>query len=271
MATTLTPEDIQTIAKQVYQMIITGQANSISYTQSVEAPTDPEEQQLWVVPAIKNPDDKQSRVAGNMGLRNILEAFGNEALEQNTIAVQNIEAMSVLKTNAENAAEAAEADRKKAEAYAIGKMDGVPVDDTDPAYHNNASYYAALTSDDRSHVDGVKQHVDTVKSEIDQTKQSIDSTALEVSSDKDAASASASQAAQSETGAETARSDAATLKSQMEALLQQASQVVQKQVVAPITIEGVLMGQSVEISGGQPYLVISEIETVEDDTGGETA
>lgn len=67
------------------------------------------------------------------------------------------------------------------------------------------------------------------------------------------------------------KADMQTLKSQMEALLQQASQVVQKQVVAPITIEGVLMGQSVEISGGQPYLVISEIETVEDDTGGETA
>ena len=153
MATTLTPEDIQTIAKQVYQMIITGQANSISYTKSVEAPTDPDEQQLWVVPAIKNPDDKQSRVAGNMGLRNILEAFGNEAMTQNTIATQNIATMTNLKETAEK--------------YATGKIDGQPIESDDPAYQNNAAYFAQQIADDKTHVDTVKEQIDAIKTAID--------------------------------------------------------------------------------------------------------
>lgn len=160
MATTLTPEDIQTIAKQVYQMIITGQANSISYTKSVEAPTDPDEQQLWVVPAIKNPDDKQSRVAGNMGLRNILEAFGNEAMTQNTIATQNIATMTNLKETAEK--------------YATGKIDGQPIESDDPAYQNNAAYFAQQTADDKTHVDTVKEQIDAIKTAIDGQQKELE-------------------------------------------------------------------------------------------------
>ena len=40
------------------------------------------------------------------------------------------------------AAAGVEANANKAEAYAVGTIDGTPVPSTDPAYHNNAKYYA---------------------------------------------------------------------------------------------------------------------------------
>ena len=40
------------------------------------------------------------------------------------------------------AATSAEADEEDASAYAVGERGGVPVGPTDPAYHNNAKYYA---------------------------------------------------------------------------------------------------------------------------------
>lgn len=41
---------------------------------------------------------------------------------------------------------AAEASAEDAEAYAVGKRDGADVGSTDPAYHNNAKYYAAQSA-----------------------------------------------------------------------------------------------------------------------------
>lgn len=45
--------------------------------------------------------------------------------------------------NAQASATAAANSKKDAEAYAVGKRDGTDVVSGDPAYHNNASYYAA--------------------------------------------------------------------------------------------------------------------------------
>ena len=50
------------------------------------------------------------------------------------------------KTDAENAADAAEDSSEDAEAWAVGERGGVPVPSTDPAYENNSKYWAQHTS-----------------------------------------------------------------------------------------------------------------------------
>lgn len=55
----------------------------------------------------------------------------------------------------------------KAEAWAVGTENGVPVDNTNPAYHNNSKYYSGLTSADAASTatDASNANTDALKSE----------------------------------------------------------------------------------------------------------
>ena len=53
---------------------------------------------------------------------------------------------TAAKTAAQNAANAADDSAEDAEAWAVGERDGVPVPSTDPAYENNAKYWATHSS-----------------------------------------------------------------------------------------------------------------------------
>lgn len=56
--------------------------------------------------------------------------------------LSNAQQLKQYRDDAVAAATSADADEKDASAYAIGERGGVPVGPTDPAYHNNAKYYA---------------------------------------------------------------------------------------------------------------------------------
>lgn len=59
-------------------------------------------------------------------------------------AVLNLSVAESYIARAETAATSAESGSRDSEAWAVGKRDGVDVPSTDPAYHNNAKYYAML-------------------------------------------------------------------------------------------------------------------------------
>lgn len=160
MATTITQDDIQAIAQQVYEMILDGQAKSMSYVTTISVPTTEAEQERYSIPAIRDASNPNSRIAGNVNLRQALEAFGNEAMTQNSIATQNIATMTNLKETAEK--------------YATGKIDGQPIESDDPAYNNNAAYFAQQTADDKTHVDTVKEQIDAIKTAIDGQQNELD-------------------------------------------------------------------------------------------------
>lgn len=56
--------------------------------------------------------------------------------------LSNAQQLKQYRDDAVAAATSAESDEEDAEAYAIGERGGVPVTSGDPAYHNNAKYYA---------------------------------------------------------------------------------------------------------------------------------
>lgn len=64
--------------------------------------------------------------------------------------------------NAAASATAANGSAEDAEAFADGQRDGVDVGSTDPAYHNNAKYYAELAEDfaDSIDPDKIESHID---------------------------------------------------------------------------------------------------------------
>lgn len=66
----------------------------------------------------------------------LIEAAGNITTEANRA--------ETARTGAETAQAAAEAAKTSAEAYAVGERNGNPVEEGDPAYHNNAKYWAEL-------------------------------------------------------------------------------------------------------------------------------
>ncbi len=74
-------------------------------------------------------------------------AAKNAAVDAKTDAQAAAGAASGSATSAGNSAAAALASAKDSEAYAIGKRAGADVPPTDPAYHNNAEYYAAQAAE----------------------------------------------------------------------------------------------------------------------------
>ena len=62
--------------------------------------------------------------------------------------LSNAQQLQQYRDDAVAAATSAESDEEDAEAYAVGTRGGVPVDPSDPAYHNNAKYYSELTNPD---------------------------------------------------------------------------------------------------------------------------
>ena len=51
------------------------------------------------------------------------------------------------------------ASESNAEAWAVGERKGVPVNETDQTYHNNAKYYAGKTAEDRAATSQAEQAV----------------------------------------------------------------------------------------------------------------
>lgn len=101
-------------------------------------------------------------------------------IDRNPIQVGDIESHSIypeLEVMIEKAEEAAETASEAvikavgAEAWAVGTIDGVPVPDYDPRYHNNSKWYAEQAGVKSEHVDSVSnefdKRVETAKGEID--------------------------------------------------------------------------------------------------------
>lgn len=62
--------------------------------------------------------------------------------------LSNAEQIEEYRDEAQAAAESADADQLKAEGFAVGEQNGVPVGSTSPYYHNNARYYSQQTNPD---------------------------------------------------------------------------------------------------------------------------
>lgn len=234
MATTLTTEDIQAIAVEVYGLIISGQGNSIDYDASghMDPPQTDEERARYFLGVIQDLDG-ENETAGNMSLQDLLASFGAECVELNEESAEKLEDLSEINENVNTKAESIEdwktaAETAKSEAV---KAKGKAEEARDAALESQAAAEAS--------------------------KAAAVSSAASAGNDSSAAAQSLSQMQQ--------------LKAQMDTNLALMQGIVQKQVVAPITIEGKLMGWSIATRGGEVWFELSEIETTDTSTDeGET-
>ena len=83
MALTLTQDDINAISQNLYELILTGQSNSVEYGQpdnGMEPPTTEEERNKYYLGVIK--DDGDTKESGNMNIEDLLTSFGADAKTQ---------------------------------------------------------------------------------------------------------------------------------------------------------------------------------------------
>ena len=107
----------------------------------------------WVndtTPAL-NEDNLNSMSKGIDDIDNRVLSLGSAVLEvipDLEEMLSHAEQLEEYRDEAQAAAESADADQLKAEGFAVGEQNGVPVGSTSPYYHNNAKFYSEQTNPD---------------------------------------------------------------------------------------------------------------------------
>ena len=134
------------------------------------------------------------------------EAKAEAAAESEASAGAYAQSASNSETEAQGYAASAESDASDAEAYGAGTRGGTPVGSSDPAYHNNAAYYA----DRASSADAAASSAESSASAASTSANQASASAASAETSKDTASAAAAAAALSEQNAAASASAASS-------------------------------------------------------------
>ena len=131
-------EDYKTAAVQLCQAFFWGQVGGLAQTKEA---------------CEGFATDASDSATAAAGYRDTAEDYKDSALASSNAAADSADDASnyasdalLSKTAAETAAGTAGSNKVDAEAWAVGTRNGVPVDSLDPAYHNNAKYYADIST-----------------------------------------------------------------------------------------------------------------------------
>jgi hypothetical protein len=191
-----------------------------------DTPYDTEEKWIQhIVDSSQNASDAEAYAAGERGgtpvasddpaynnnakyYSNQTNAYKTQAETAKTAAEIAQTAAETARTAAETAQAVAEEFKKDAEAWAVGQIDSVDVQSSDPRYQNNAKYYSeqssSFASDAGSYSEDARAHADNAQT----SENDAAASALTASTKADEAAASASSANESkETAAQWATGD----------------------------------------------------------------
>lgn len=238
---TLTPEQIEAIAEETYNKILEGSANSIVYDKVISAPTTDAERARWSIPAIRDATAPASRQAGNINLQAAIEGFGAQAVAEIDAAVDEGKGeLNTLKTTLSGQLK----EEKDAALSSIGTKQAAAesaLEDKETALEGTLDTYA----------EGLKPELQAYVDEAEGQAQLATQKANEAGGKADDAEAS--------------KDEAALLLTQIQALKAQIEALSQSKVVAPAMVEGAEMGITLTTYGGNPYLALSQIETVDEE------
>lgn len=106
MAQTLSPEDVKAIAEEVLVLI---QESALNYEKTIDAPTTETERARYSVPVIKDASDTEKRVANNVNLNDMVNAWAADIIQLNSQAAEDLQALGTLEDNVTSLASQVEA------------------------------------------------------------------------------------------------------------------------------------------------------------------
>ena len=98
----------------------------------------------------------------------------------------------------------------RAEAWAVGTIGGEPVDDDDPAYDNNAKYYAEMAEDAQEGAETAQGAAETAQGKAEDAQEAAEAAQTAAEAAQTAAETAQGKAEDAQDAAESAASDAAT-------------------------------------------------------------
>ena len=98
----------------------------------------------------------------------------------------------------------------RAEAWAVGTIGGEPVDDDDPAYDNNAKYYAEMAEDAQEGAETAQGAAETAQGKAEDAQEAAEAAQTAAETAQTAAETAQGKAEDAQDAAESAASDAAT-------------------------------------------------------------
>ena len=171
MALTLSPEDIDAIIDGLFDKITEAQVAGLNYQTKIESPTTEAERQRYSVPVIKDAEDVAKRVASNVNLNDMANAWAADIIQLNSQAAEDLQTLGSLEDNVEALASQVSSDASEAagskEVAEAARDAALESEQNAEASKNAAASSATSAASSKSAADAAEDNVSTMKGQIE--------------------------------------------------------------------------------------------------------
>lgn len=171
MALTLSQEDIDAIIDGLFDKITKAQVAGLNYQTKIESPTTEAERQRYSVPVIKDADDEANRVASNVNLNDMANAWAANIIQLNTQAAEDLQTLGTLENNVEALASQVSSDASAAAGSKTvaesAKAAAQQAEQDAEASKNAAATSATSAASSKSAAEAAESNVSTMKGQIE--------------------------------------------------------------------------------------------------------
>lgn len=168
MAQTLSPEDVKAIAEEVLVLI---QESALNYETTIDAPTTATERARYSVPVVKDASDTEKRVANNINLSDMANAWAADIIQLNSQAAEDLQTLGTLEDNVEALASQVSSDASEAagskEAAESAKDAAQQAEQNAEASKNAAASSATSAASSKSAAEAAESNVSTMKGQTE--------------------------------------------------------------------------------------------------------
>lgn len=168
MALTLSPEDIRAVAEEVLVLI---QESALNYETTIDAPTTETERARYSVPVVKDAADTEKRVANNVNLNDMVNAWAADIIQLNSQAAEDLQTLGTLEDNVETLASQVSSDASEAagskEAAEAAKDAAQQAEQDAEASKTAAASSATSAASSKSAAEAAEGNVSTMKGQIE--------------------------------------------------------------------------------------------------------
>lgn len=180
MAQTLSPEDVKAIAEEVLVLI---QESALNYETTIDAPTTATERARYSVPVVKDASDTEKRVANNVNLNNMVNAWAADIIQLNSQAAEDLQTLGTLEDNVKALASQVSSDASKAagskeaaesarDAAQQAEQDAEASKTAAASSANSAASSKSAAKTAEGNVEVMKGQIETLKAQIEDSAQS---------------------------------------------------------------------------------------------------
>ena len=171
MAISLTQDDINAIIDGLFDKIMAAQIAATNYETKIEAPTTSTERKRYSVPVIKDADDEVNRVASNVNLNDMVNAWAADIIQLNSQAAEDLQALGTLEDNVEALASQVSSDASEAagsKEAAESAMDAAQQAEQNAESSKTAAASSATSAaSSKSAAEAAEGNVSTMKGQIE--------------------------------------------------------------------------------------------------------